>query len=67
LIGNVIELCHLLPDLNLEDDPELDDLGKQVERSIGSLDPSMLREDPEARKEAAKEAKDLLDKMGGYF
>jgi hypothetical protein len=67
LIGNVIDLCNILPDLNLEDDPDLEDLRKQVERSIGSLDPSMLREDPEARKEAAKDAKELLDKMGGYF
>lgn len=67
LVGNVIDLCNLLPDLNLEDDPELDDLGKQVERSIGRLDPAMLREDPELRKEAAKDAKELLDKMGGYF
>jgi hypothetical protein len=67
LIGNVIDLCGILPDLNLEDDPDLEDLRKQVERSIGSLDPSILREDPEARKEAAKEAKDILDKVGGYF
>jgi len=67
LIGNVIDLCNILPDLNLEDDPDLEDLRKQVERSIGSMDPSILREDPVARKEAAKDAKDLLDKMGGYF
>ena len=67
LIGNVVDLCNILPDLNLEDDPDLEDLRKQVERSIGSLDPSILREDPELRKEAAKDAKEILDKMGGYF
>jgi hypothetical protein len=67
LIGNVIDLCNILPDLNLEDDPQLEDLRKEVERSIGSLDPAMLREDPEGRKLVAEDAKKILDKIGGYF
>jgi hypothetical protein len=67
LIGNVIDLCNILPDLNLEDDPQLEDLRKEVERSIGSLDPAMLREDPEGRKIVAEDAKKILDKIGGYF
>ncbi len=67
LIGNVVDLCGILPDLNLEDDPDLEDMRKQVERSIGTLDPAMLREDPEGRKQASKDAKEILDKMGGYF
>ncbi len=67
LIGNVVDLCSILPDLNLEDDPDLEDMRKQVERSIGTLDPAMLREDPEGRKQASKDAKEILDKMGGYF
>lgn len=67
LIGNVIDLCGILPLLNLEDDPELEDMRKQVEKSIGRLDPAMLREDPVHRKEAADEAKELLDKIDGYF
>ena len=67
LIGNVVDLCNILPDLNLEDDPQLEDLRKEVERSIGSLDPAMLREDPEGRKVIAADAKKILDKIGGYF
>jgi hypothetical protein len=67
LIGNVIDLCGILPMLNLEDDPELEDMRKRVEKSIGSLDPEMLREDPVQRQEAADEAKDLLNKISGYF
>jgi hypothetical protein len=67
LIGNVIDLCNILPDLNLEDDPQLEDLRKEVERSIGSLDPAMIREDPEGRKKVAEDAQVILDKIGGYF
>jgi hypothetical protein len=67
LIGNVIDLCNILPDLNLEDDPQLEELRKEVEKSIGSLDPAMLREDPEGRKIVAADAKKILDKIGGYF
>jgi hypothetical protein len=67
LIGNVVDLCNILPDLNLEDDPQLEDLRKEVEKSIGSLDPALLREDPEGRKRMAEDAKEILDKIGGYF
>lgn len=67
LIGNVIDICDLLPDLNLEDDPDLEDMRKAVMKRIGTLNPELLREDPEARKEAAKDAKELLDKIDGYF
>jgi hypothetical protein len=67
LVSNVVDLCGLLPDLNLEDDPDLEDMRKEVERSIGSLDPELCRTDPVARKEAAEETKKILDKIGGYF
>lgn len=67
LIGNVIDLCGILPDLNLEDDPEMEKMRKAVESSLGRLDPAMLREDPEHRKEAAEVAKDLAGKISSYF
>jgi hypothetical protein len=67
LLGNVIDLCGLLPDLNLEDDPQLEELRKEVEQAIGRLDPELCRTDPVARKQAAEDTKEILDKIGGYF
>ena len=67
LIGNVVKQCEILPMLNLEDDPDLEKMRKAVLNSVGKLDPAMLREDPEGRKRAAKEAKSLMKKMDGYF
>jgi hypothetical protein len=67
LIGNIIKQCEILPMLNLEEDPDLDRMGREIMKGLGTLDPQSLREDPEGRKRAADEAKEILDKMGGYF
>jgi hypothetical protein len=67
LMGNVIDLCGILPDLNIEDDPQLEELRKEVVATVGTLDPELCRTDPETRKKAAKDTKEILDKIGGYF
>ena len=67
LIGNIIKQCEILPMLNLDDDPDLEALGRELMSRIGTLDPSVLREDPVERKKAAEDAKEILDKMEGYF
>ncbi|MDP9121886.1 MAG: hypothetical protein M3O15_11070 [Acidobacteriota bacterium] len=70
LVGNVRQICSLLPSLNVAADPDLQALGEQVERQLGGLDPTVLRENPAARQEAAGRAAELLqsitDRLSSY-
>lgn len=67
LIGNITDLCRLLPKLNITDDPELADLAREVERKLCMSTPKELRESPDARQDTAKEADAILQKMEGYI
>jgi hypothetical protein len=71
LVANVAELCDLLPRLNINDDQALNDRAKAVKDLLGDYDPQELREQPEVRKEAAKEAaaqaSDIMNDMAGVF
>jgi hypothetical protein len=60
LVGNIRQLCRLLPALNLTRDPELAQLTATVERRLASLDPQTLRHNPESRDAAAHEAERIL-------
>jgi len=67
LIGNVQELIEILPTLNIFDDPELNNLIKQTDKTICSVsDMKALKKDPLYRKEVAKSAASILKQMKGY-
>jgi hypothetical protein len=61
LVGNIRDLCNLLPLLNIAADPGLDSLNRDIERRLASLDPGLLRIDPGVRQAAAVDAAALLD------
>lgn len=63
LIENIIELTQILPRLNFTDDPDLEDMRREIEQSICTVSPQNLRSDANLRKNTAKEAKVLMDKM----
>jgi len=65
LIGNVRELCALLPHLNIGHDRELDSLNREIETRLGWLDPEALRSDPSSRQTAAVDAAALLETIEG--
>jgi len=67
LITNIADVCEILPLLNLQDDPKLEEMRQEVERRVTHFDPEVLREDKLARKDAADTAKDLADKINGYL
>jgi len=67
LIGNVQDLVNLLPNLNLADDPSLEDMRRDVESKLCGYAPDTLRENPRARKKAADDAQAILDAMSGYM
>jgi hypothetical protein len=61
LVGNVRELCNLLPSLNLARDEDLAALTREIETRLARLQPSLLRLDPASRQSAAVDAAALLE------
>jgi hypothetical protein len=66
LIGNAVEICTLLPKLNINDDPELEKMRKEIESKLTKTQPGTLRENKEVREQTAETANDILNKMAGY-
>jgi len=62
LIENAREQCKLLAHMNLTEDPEIEAVRKEVESFL--IHPQRLREDKTLRADKAKEAADILKKMG---
>jgi hypothetical protein len=66
LVGNIAELCDILPRLNVTEDPSLTAVLDEARASLASLDPDRLRKYELDRKSAAGRADDILSRMAGY-
>jgi len=66
LVGNLANLCSLLPKLNLEDS-ELEKKRAEIEDRLCRFDPDDFRKDKGLRKDIAKEAQDILDSMSSFL
>lgn len=66
LVENTRELCELLPRLNFMDDPDLEAMRQQVEATLVKH-PDTFRNDPDVRRDAAAEAKAIMDKMAVFM
>ncbi len=67
LVENAVEMVNLLPKLNVANDPDLENLRKEVSQKLAKVQPEVLRTEPEVRAQTAKDAKAILDKMAGYL
>ena len=67
LIGNVAELCDLLPKLNVTGSAELEKMRKEVMSKLTKRVPEELRNNDAERKTACDEAKAILDKMSAFL
>lgn len=65
-LDNIQEVVDVLRRLNMDDDQKLERLCKLAEEKICSLDPVEIRKEPEARQEAATDAKKLLDALAAF-
>ena len=68
LVDNAVELCGLMPSLNLTNDPEMEAVRQTIERtlaksSLGNVD--ALRHDPLQRTQAADKLAEVMRKMAG--
>lgn len=66
LVGNIAELCDILPRLNLTGDSNLAKMIYEAKMSLASLDPEILRKYELERKAAADKAENVLSKMSAY-
>lgn len=67
LIGNVAEICELIPRLNVTGDPALEEINSEVKAKLAGLSPEELRQDAGKRGQAAQDARQILNKMKGYL
>jgi len=67
LIGNVRDLCGLLPKLNLTGDANLEAARQDVERRLAGLNPQDLRDDKRHRAEVADQARQIQSAMAAYM
>ena len=66
-ITNIVELCDLLPRLNVNNNPELTKLTNEVVKSFGKHTAESLKDDDALRAEAIKKADDVLARMADYI
>lgn len=69
LVENAVELCAVLPGLNLSGDPRMEEVRTTIERTLarysGNVD--ALRHNPAAREDAADKMAEIMRKMAGYM
>jgi len=67
---NLIDLCDILPGLNILNDPNLAKLGKEIKARLAGYDVKMLR-DPKVGKvlkeQAATQADEIIEQMRGFM
>lgn len=67
LVENAVELCSLLPQLNVVGDPDLEAMRQRLERSLAACDPQSLREEPALRSKVADEMSAIMSKMAPFY
>lgn len=67
LVENAVELCELLPSLNITGDKRVDALRKVLSSSLGKHNPSTLRKDANVRKKTADAMKQVMAKMDAFY
>lgn len=67
LVGNIEDLCDLLPALNTSDDPDLEAMRLEIEEKLTSYTPKELRKDSDARADTAKAAQEIMASMAGFM
>ena len=67
LTGNLQELVDLIPDLNIANDPRINELADRARATLLSHSPQDLRDNPTIRQTMAKQAKTILDDMASLY
>lgn len=67
LIGNLEDLCDIIPKMNIANDPAIDQLAAEAKATLCKWDAATLREVPSIREDVADEADKMLKGMEGLI
>jgi hypothetical protein len=67
LIGNISELCTLLPNLNVMDDPNLEKMRVEIEKLVAGISLEDCRKNSDTRVQASHALDDIASKMSAYM
>jgi hypothetical protein len=67
LVSGLVDLCAILPGLNLTRDPQLDVLRQRAEQMIAHVSAQELRDNPAVRRDVARQAADIQNMMAGFM
>lgn len=70
LVSNIEDLVNVLPDLNVMNDPGLDEMTNEIRNKLCGYNADDLRKDPTVREEAAEnsgELKSKIEAISGFF
>jgi hypothetical protein len=66
-LEHIVELCKLLPRLNIMDDPNLEAMRAEVEAKLTGLSGDAVKNDPVFRQTKIDEASDIIARMGAFM
>lgn len=66
-VNHLVDLCEMLPRLNVMDDPNLEAMRQEVEAKLAGYNPDTLRADVKVRQTVATEANDIAAKMAAFM
>ena len=67
LVSGLVDLCAILPGLNLTQDPQLEDLRRRAEQMIAHVSAQELRDNPAIRQDIARQAADIQSIMAPFM
>lgn len=67
LVSNVLELADILPELNITNDPKINELHKQLHADLCQNSAIMLKNRDDLRGDTARKAKKIFDKVSAYM
>lgn len=66
-VDNLEAIVEILPDLNIVNDPQLEQIRQDIKATLTGYDVAVLRKDKGVRQTAALEAKRIMEDMSGFM
>lgn len=67
IVDNLIDIVQLLPEMNIMEDPQINDMCREIEAKLCKVDPYILRTVPSARADIAAEANKIFEQVSGLM
>jgi hypothetical protein len=66
-VSHLVDLCEILPRLNVMDDPNLEAMRQEVESRLANYNPDTLRADTRVRQSVAADANEIAKRMAVFM